>query len=139
MENYRFSDDIEFASKLKTLFSERCSRRSGRTFLLLRIAIENAIENQGVIHPIDHIQMYERYDTRLTLDVLYNELHRVLDWYKHEHNVHIRMVKTTQRGGCVLELVNGFDNFNKIRLKEFIPEKIQIFEAKKFSKLLLII
>ena len=52
MNEYRFSDDTEFASKLKAFFSERDNRRTGRTFLLLRIAIENAIESKDVIHPL---------------------------------------------------------------------------------------
>lgn len=139
MNEYRFSDDTEFASKLKAFFSERDNRRTGRTFLLLRIAIENAIESKDVIHPLDHVQMYERYDNRMNLDMLYSELHRVLDWYKCKHNILIRMVKTTSRGGCVLELISGFDNYHRIKLKEFIPENNKIFEVKKFSKLLLII
>ena len=83
--------------------------------------------------------MYERYDNRMNLDMLYSELHRVLDWYKCKHNILIRMVKTTSRGGCVLELISGFDNYHRIKLKEFIPENNKIFEVKKFSKLLLII
>ena len=49
------------------------------------------------------------------------------------------MTRTTSAGGCVLELVSGFGNYNRIRLKESIPEKNKMFEIKQFSKLLLII
>lgn len=134
MESYRFSEDEEFASKLKGFFSHQQFRRSGRTFLLLRILIESSIENCTFVNIYDHFDIYkEQYD-------IHSMMHQVLDWYN-QQGIWIKMNNNMVGYEHIQFIINnessgGVTNYNKIRINTFVP-KVQ--EERQFSKLLLIL
>lgn len=129
MDSYRFSEDEEFASKLKGFFSHQQFRRSGRTFLLLRILIESSIENDTPVNLFDHFDIYKKQDGHLQMLV-----HQLLHWYN-EQGIWITM-DNHRYESIQFKIRNGFDVYNKIRINTFVP---QIQEERQFSKLLLIL
>ncbi len=128
-ENYKFSEDIDFASKLKGFFSYEEFRRSGRTFLLLRVLIEISIENDTPINLYDHHNIFnKRNDIRYIIK-------DVLDWYS-KQGILIRIIDNRQSEQISFKLTDGFNNYTRIRINQYVPK---IEKPREFSKLLLII
>ena len=129
MESYKFSEDIDFASKLKGFFSYEQFRRSGRTFLLLRVLIEISIENDTPINLYDHNNIFNKRN-----DIRYI-VRDVLDWYS-KQGILIRVIDNRQSEQISFKLDDGFNNYSLIRINQYVPK---IEKPREFSKLLLII
>ncbi len=129
---YKFSEDIEFASKLKALNHAKDYRRSGRTFLLLRIAIEKSIEEGGsIVKIIDHFN--RGYEIR-------SEIYNVLSWYSHQ-GVELRPIEVNRHEDTYrFDILSSCrENYNRVRIPTFYPEVKIEKEEQEFSKLLLIL
>jgi hypothetical protein len=135
-ENYMFSKDVEFASKLKAFYSnyDYNYRRTGRTFLLLRILVEQAIESGKYVSIIDHMEMYESINNRRILHYSTSELINVIRFYMNK-GIDLRVEYKNEYTFKVM-IYNGHNFYNKIRIKPYTPEYKR---KEEFSKLLLII
>ena len=135
-ENYMFSKDVEFASKLKAFYSnyDYNYRRTGRTFLLLRILVEQAIESGKYVSIIDHMEMYESINNRRILHYSTSELINVIRFYMNK-GIDLRVEYKNEYTFKVM-IYNGHNFYNKIRIKPYTPEYKR---QEEFSKLLLII
>lgn len=133
-ENYMFSEDNDFASKLKAFYSDYNFRRTGRTFLLLRILVEQAIESGQYVSIMDHIQIYESHSNRRAIQYANSELKNVIYFYINQ-GIDLRIEHKNEDTFRVM-IYNGHNFYNKIRIKPFVPE---YKKKEEFSKLLLII
>lgn len=130
-ETYRFSDDEEFASKLKGFFSDRKFRRSGRTFLLARILVETGIESGESVKWFDHYNVHSRNSD------MPPELHRVIAWYK-ERGINIKIEDVSSINQSLkFRLISGMHLYNLHRIVDYVPKVKE--EERQFSKLLLIL
>jgi hypothetical protein len=133
-ENYMFSEDVEFASKLKAFYSNYNFRRTGRTFLLLRILVEQAIESGEYVSIMDHIEMYESNNNRRAIQYANSELRNVIHFYINQ-GIDLRVEHRNEHTFRVM-IYNGHNFYNKVRIKPYTPEYKR---KEEFSKLLLII
>jgi len=129
-----FSEDNDFASKLKAFYSDYNFRRTGRTFLLLRILVEQAIESGQYVSIMDHIQIYESHSNRRAIQYANSELKNVIYFYINQ-GIDLRIEHKNEDTFRVM-IYNGHNFYNKIRIKPFVPE---YKKKEEFSKLLLII
>lgn len=138
--NYMFSEDKDFSSKLKSFFSNDFKqgiafRRSGRTFLSLRVLIEHSIETGEIVELFDHIHIYNRTSGRSFMQRVEKEMFKVLDWYE---NMGVKIgVKSFKRYGEVSFILDrdSIYNYRLIRIEDFTP-KVKVEVTKR--KLLLI-
>lgn len=137
---YKFSEDKDFSSKLKSFFDlYEGNRRSGRSFLLSRITIELGIETRETMSIIDHAEIYERHSNQRVLQHALHEISKTVEWYKTQ-GVFID-VKQYSRTQLKFSILRGHEIYNRIRIEQSsIPvPKEQITNSVTNRKLLLIL
>jgi len=129
--NYRFSDDMIFASQMKMLFSEYENRRTGRSFLIIRMLIELSIEENRDVTLIDHY-------AGLGHQPNYHAIDQVLQWYYYQDVEINYKVSKFGKDRFVFTLADNssIEKYNKIKIPRFQPI---VEEKRQFSKLLLIL
>ena len=117
-DEYQFGFDDEFMSKLKTFFSmsDKGCRRTGRTTLLARILLEEAIESGNKTVMIDHHLDAER-GTRIIYH-LQEAIQEWVEWYR-ERDVDI-CIEFTNRNvpefrARLLPMIH--DKYHHLRIK----------------------
>ena len=133
---YPFSTDIDFLSKLKLFFSSsELPRRSGRSYAMARILLENALETEGYIYLVDH---FDTNDNRLSQKG--HLFHLIEDWQSNFYNLGIEIVLkleyNSSKFSADLRNKKSKDLYNVFKLNYEFPLKE---EPREFSKLLLII
>ena len=137
---YRFTEDKEFMSKFKTFFGGLNveSRRTGRSWLMVRNAIETSIKYSAPVYLEYHTELLFPSERSLN-HVVSTIIPQVLTWYK-EQGVIIRVEKS--RRGKYMECNFYLDPtsrkaYNKIEIPIFVPETYKVVE-KSNRKLLLL-
>lgn len=132
LEQYSFSSDEDFAAKLKSYYSESpLYRRTGRTYLMVRIMIELSIEHHRPINIVDHFNLYN--DSVNQLGYIMGQIHDVLSYYT-SNGINIRIIQRRAEE-IQFELVDGHAFYNYFRINTVNPFK----RKKEFSKKLLLI
>ena len=132
LEQYSFSSDEDFASKLKSYYSDnQIYRRTGRTYLMIRILIEISIESHKEVNIADHFDIFES-SRRLAIssNIIIDD---VLDWY-HSHGIIIKKRQLSLER-VRFELIDGHSFYNYFRIGTINP----FIKKKEFSKKLLLI
>lgn len=137
---YRFTEDKEFMSKFKTFFGGLNveSRRTGRSWLMVRNAIETSIKYSAPVYLEDHTAL-TFHNERALNHLLSITVPHVLAWYK-EQGVIIR-AENSRRGNyveCNFYLdPTSKEAYDKIEIPIFVPETYKVVE-KSNRKLLLL-
>lgn len=132
LAQYSFSSDEDFASKLKSYYSDnQIYRRTGRTYLMARILIELSIESHTEVNIADHFDIFE--SSRRLVAHSNNIINDVLDWY-YSHGIIIQRRQLSPER-VRFELVDGHSFYNYFRIGTINP----FIEKKEFSKKLLLI
>lgn len=131
-ERYSFSNDKDFASKLKSYYSNNeYYRRTGRTFLMVRILIETSIERNMPVNIVDHFEI-DNNNQRL-LHHVHSMINEVIHWYGY-HGIMIKTI-SRQPNNFEFHIVDGHYLYNSIRIDTINP----FIKKKEFSKKLLLI
>lgn len=155
---YRFSEDMEFMQKLKTMHEvesvpitdsliDLSARRTGRTFALQRIAIEKSIETGEWVMFLDSTTgIYYKFDTENIKQHNEHSFVNVLRWFE-KNNVEIgveHQPAKNNRKTFRFFLKKGSENhrnYQKLRIKPIIPctlDKQHEVENNTNKKLLLL-
>lgn len=137
---YRFTEDKEFMSKFKTFFGGLNveSRRTGRSWLMVRNAIETSIKYSAPVFLDDHTSLL--FPSEKSLDCLFSiTIPDVLRWYE-KQGVKITLEK--RKVGKYIECNFYLDPttkkaYNKIEIPIFVPQNDKVVE-KSNRKLLLL-
>ena len=149
---YRFSEDIEFMQKLKTMHSNSEGdriidlgvRRTGRTFAMHRVAIEQAIETGEWITFIDTpTAMYSKFNTERLRETNERNFQFVIEWFRTQ-GVYIDFDyriknRITEFHFYLKSGISNHMRYEEVRLKTFSPYLKQNKVENNVNKKLLLL
>lgn len=133
---YNFAKDEQFASQLKAYYGE-FRRRSGRSFLMARIAIEHSVQSGKSVYIQDHNYLQSGKYTN-ALYHFQNIFKEAIDWYN-ERGCQLSIVEENQERFKIV--CRRPDIFGTVMIRDFNPERtcqLSIQKKIKDEKLLLI-
>lgn len=121
---YNFADDIEFATKLKAMYSINDKfRRTGRTRLQAQISVDLAIETGKPIYFVDHTEINGDRRTRDKCHHFMRQVEEIIDEYRRQGcNILVHHIRRDECMSLILRDSISTIVFDKIRIPTFHPE-----------------